>query len=127
MNFETIRDNIISILGSREDGNFRTIGYQERVSSADEVVNNNRAVEVFYSSGQFPQSGSTVLDFKDHHAEFRVVLSASSATKIDLSVIDDPGSDPGQIAALPLVHDGSGEKTERERTRVDTHPQARPQ
>jgi hypothetical protein len=99
MNFQLIRDSVITLLGDAEAGRYRTIGYQERSQGATEVLDNNKTVQVFYSGGEFPKSAASLTGPYQHEPTFELVLTASKATSVDLAVLENPASTEGEKAA----------------------------
>lgn len=102
MNFETIRDNLIVLLGANENGRFTTIGYKQRANSALLNRDNLRTVQVVYNRGDFPQSSASLDGPYQHDIKFDLILMASSASKTDLNVIENPSSTPAEIAQAIL-------------------------
>lgn len=99
MNFETVKDALVTLLGNSAAGRYRTIGYQDRGTDATEVLDSNRSVQVFYSGGKFPKSGGRVNGPTKHDMNYQIVLTAGGANKVDLSVLDNVASTEGQKAA----------------------------
>lgn len=99
MNFITIKNSIINILGTAEAGRYQTIGFQRQTKAAEEFKDTNRMVTVYYNRGDFPKSSGRNTGPVQHHITYRIELSVSKAAKADLTVINNPGSTPAQIAA----------------------------
>jgi hypothetical protein len=97
MQFRTIKDAIVSILGAAEAGRYRTIGYQERSQAATEVLNNNRSVSVYFSSGDLPKSGGSLTGPFKHDATYKIDLVVSKSAQGDLATINNPASTPAQL------------------------------
>ena len=99
MNFELVRDAITAILGAAAV-DFKVIGFQRQTKGAEEVDGaSNGLVQVFYSAGQFG-SARTPTGPSLHDMTFKVQMTVSSPASADLSVLDDPGSDPGAKQAV---------------------------
>lgn len=108
MNFQTVRDALIDLLGSEESGRFRTIGYQKRAQSAEEVKDLNKTVQVFYSQGDFPKSGGNLSGPTKHDMTFSLDFTVSKSAKGPLSVLDNPASTAPELAvALSAFKDAS--------------------
>lgn len=99
MNFRTIRDSLIDLLGTEAAGRYRTIGYQEQNQDAAEIDGIKRSVQVYYKRGEFPKSGASVTGPYRHSVSFQLDMFVSAQAEADLSVIYDPNADPGDIAA----------------------------
>lgn len=98
MNFRLVKAALVNLLGAHAGGHFRVIGYQKEGTGAAEVTDLLRTVQVFYSEGKFPKSGGRVTGPTKHDMTFMIVLTVGSATKIDLSVLDNPASTPAEKA-----------------------------
>jgi hypothetical protein len=105
MNFETLEDSITTLLTAAEAGRYTTIGWETRSESGDEVVDNGRTVQVFYSEGEFPGSGGSIRGPIAHDPmQFRIILTASKGTTADLAVLDNPSAtDAQRITALANI------------------------
>ena len=98
MYFRDIRDAITSLLLASASGQYRVRGYPDQNLSAEEIEDTDRLVQVYYTSGEFPQSSSGRGPF-DHRMTFRVQLIVSKAASCDLSVLNSDLATPSQIAA----------------------------
>lgn len=85
MIFRTLKDSIITILGAAEASRYQTIGFQRQVKSADEVLDLNRFVQVFYDSGNFPKSGGSISGPVSHLMTFNIEFTISKSVEGDLS------------------------------------------
>lgn len=99
MNFRTIKTNVVEILFNNSKNCFQVIGHQRQAKSADEVINNNRLVQVFYSFGDFPKSAGRQRGPVQHDATYRIELTVSSPAKVDLSVLNNPNSSDAELDA----------------------------
>ena len=108
MNFRTIKTAIVQIFGDAEASRYQTIGYQRQTKNAAEVLGNSRFVQVFYSSGDFPESAAGRSGTKQHDCQFRIELTASASSKIDLSVFA-AGTAPQKAAAIEAHLEASSE------------------
>lgn len=98
MQFRVIRDKLIEVLGAAAAGNFRVIGFQKQTKNAEEVKGNNRSLQVYYSTGDFSKKGGRMTGSPQHDMVFRLEFTVSEPAKVDLSVIENPGSTALQIA-----------------------------
>lgn len=98
MNFRTIKASLITILGNAAAGRYRTIGYQRQAQTAEENLDTSRSVQVFYQSGDFPESAAAMSGPVMHGITFAVQMTVATAAKADLTVIDNPGSTEQDLA-----------------------------
>jgi len=98
MNFRLIDDALTTVLGAAAAGRFRVVGYQAEAKGSDAVIDDNRLVEVFFASGEFPKSGGTLRGPVRHNMTFNIFLTVAKSAECDLSVIDNPASTPVQIS-----------------------------
>jgi hypothetical protein len=99
MNFRVLKTNLESILTASAAGRYQVVGFQQQATSAIEVLGVNRRVQVFYGSGDFPKGKASTTSHTQHEITYNVELTVSAAAQGDLSVINDGGSTPPQIAA----------------------------
>lgn len=99
MNFRTIKDSIIEILGNASKNCFIVIGHQRQMKSADETIDINRFVQLFYSAGDFPKSSGRNTGPVQHDITFRIELTVSSPAKIDLSTLNRSSSTSAEKAS----------------------------
>lgn len=104
MQFQPVRDAIISVLGASGtalpiDRQFRVIGYQRQAEDA--VVALNTSVQVFYDSGAFPKSGGTFVgDAVKHNVEFRIEMTVAKKAKGDLTGLENATTEEQAATAL---------------------------
>ena len=107
MQFRTVKTAIQTLLGDEAEGRFQVVGYQRQSKSSDEVKDNNRMVQIYFSEGSFPKSGR-MRGPKYHDITIEIDMSASAAAKADLTVLDSATSTPIQkAAALAAVREAS--------------------
>jgi hypothetical protein len=99
MNFRTIKAALITELGNAEAGRYRTIGFQKQGQAAIENLGNNRSVQVFYQSGQFPESAGSRDGQVMHDPVYAIQLMVTTEAKADIATINNPASTPVQVAA----------------------------
>jgi hypothetical protein len=92
MNFRTIRDALVTLLGSEAAGRFVTIGYQKQGQAASELLDSDRNVQVYYSAGLFPESKSSTNGPTQHDMTFNLDCMVSKRAEVDLSVLENPAS-----------------------------------
>lgn len=97
MQFRTLAARIKTLLGSVAAGQYRVIGYQTRSQGADEVIDNSRLVQVYYSSGDLPRSAGSMTSPAIHDITFGIEITVSKAAEGDLATIDDPSSTALQL------------------------------
>jgi len=109
MNFRLIKASVVNLLGAAEGGRYRTIGYQKPGQGESEVKNNDRSVQVYYSSGDFSKSGGGVAGSStSHEITINFDLTVSKPALVDLSIIQNPASTPAQIqGALAALQEAS--------------------
>jgi len=98
MNFETVKADIITILGAGAAGRYRTVGYQPQANAADLNENLDRSVQLFYTGGTFPKSGASLRGPIRHEMSFRVELIASKAAVVDVATLESSTSSAAQKA-----------------------------
>jgi len=99
MMFRTVRDALVEVLGDNAESRFRVIGYQRQSKSSDEVLENNRLVQVYFSDGSFPKSSGRMRGPKTHDVTFEIDMAASAAAVGDLTVLDSTTATAIQKAA----------------------------
>lgn len=110
MMFRTVRDALVTILGDGAESRFRVIGYQRQSKNADEVLSNDRLVQVYFSDGEFTKSAGRMMGHKTHNVSYEIDMSASAPAKGDLSVLDSTTSTAIQkAAALAAVKEAAEE------------------
>jgi len=103
MTFRSVKTSLENILkteietGGLYEGKFQVIGYQKEIQSAEEVVNNNRSVQVYYESGNFD---GAIYGDTQHKATFKIDLTVGTSASVDLSGLDLATSDSERAAIL---------------------------
>jgi hypothetical protein len=87
MQFREIKEALRDLLGEESAGRFSVIGFQRQNKNAKELIGNNRLVQVYYSDGNFPPSGTRMRTPKTHDMNFNIDLSASAQAQGDLSIL----------------------------------------
>lgn len=99
MNFRVVNQAIIDTLGLSANGLFRVVGYRGQGKAAEEVKNNLRSVQSYFSNGEFPKSAGRQTGPTQHNMTFGIGLTVSAPARVNLSAINAPGATSGQIAA----------------------------
>ena len=99
MQFEKIRDSLISHLGSKQGTNWKTIGYPEKDQSAEEN-NTLRTVQVYYNTGEFPKGGSSLVGPVRHNMSFSIMLTIAVASVGDVEALNAAEDATAYAAAL---------------------------
>jgi hypothetical protein len=108
MEFRTVKNKIVEILGDAENGRYRTVGFRRQSKSGDEILNNDRLVQVYFSEGQFQKSHGRFHGEKTHDVTFEIELSASAKAHGDLTVLDSPTATPiAKAAAIAAIKEAS--------------------
>ena len=98
MQFETIKQALITTLGDDAADRYRVVGYQKQTEDAADFKDEDRVVQLFYSAGQFPKSASSLNGPFQHQMTFRVELSVAKAAEVDVATLTNPASTDVQRA-----------------------------
>lgn len=99
MSFRTIKAEIVALLSAAAAGRYRVIGNHEDAVDASRLAGADRSVQVFNASGEFSKKSGGLAGPVQHDLTVRVELMASAKASADLSVLEDPDSTAGEIAA----------------------------
>lgn len=97
MSFTTVRDNIISFLGTQSQGEFTVIGYKPQEKDAVDIVS-NKQITVVARNGDFPKDTNSVNRKLTHICTFELILTVASNIAVDLATIENGASTELQIA-----------------------------
>jgi len=100
MNFETLQTNIVNLLTNAAAGRYRVAGYQPKTEDAEESLDSNRLVSVYYSEGQFPDSQSGTAGPVQHDTTYRIELFVTKAAEGDLATINSETSTPAEVQTV---------------------------
>ena len=90
MNFRKIKLSITdNVLGPAEAGRYRTIGYQKQNTDIEDVLGNNRTVQVFFSSSDFPKNASSLQGPFKHEMSYRIELAVAEDSAVNLAALKD--------------------------------------
>ena len=110
MNFRIVKNAVQDLLDNNAAGRFRVIGKQVMSKSADEVLNNDRLVQVYFSDGSFPKSAGRMHGSKTHDITIEIDMTASAGAVGDLSILDNPDATAIQKAgAIAAIREASDE------------------
>lgn len=98
MQFEKIKQALITTLGDDAATRYRVVGYQKQTEDAADFKDEDRVVQLFYSAGQFPKSASSLNGPFQHQMTFRVELSVAKAAEVDVATLTNPASTDVQRA-----------------------------
>jgi hypothetical protein len=101
MNFRSIKTALQALLDA--DGvinGYRVIGFQRQISNIEEVLDNNKLVQVFYSAGNFDKGNGSRQGPVDHEMTFLVELYLSKASEGDKTALDSATTDVQRAAAI---------------------------
>ncbi len=98
MKFRTVKEAIKNLLASSSMGNFRVVGFQRQSKTSDEVLNNNRLVQVYFSEGDFIKSAGRMKGSKSHNITIEIDMTASAKAQGDLSILDSNTATESQKA-----------------------------
>lgn len=101
MVFEQLRDSLTELLAANQTGRFVTVGSQKQSTDASEVTGILRTVQVFYFSGDYPESKSAV-GFPSHDVTFQIVYTVASPSIGDKKILNDPNVLPEQVQTALL-------------------------
>jgi hypothetical protein len=103
MNYRTVKAAMVTLLGEEAESRFQVVGFQRETKSADEFLDNNKTVQVYYIEGSFPKGAAAVRGYKQHDITLNIDMSASAAAEADLTVLDSSTATPEQKAAALLA------------------------
>lgn len=98
MLFREIKKKLVEILKIASSGRFQTVGYQYQGIDAAQIVDSNRMVQIYYDSGKFPKSASSINGPFQHDMTFNVNMLVSKAAEGDLAPLLDESSTPAERA-----------------------------
>jgi hypothetical protein len=99
MSYRDIKTALQALLDEQAESRFRVVGFQRQSKSADETLNNDRLVQVYYSEGDFPKSAGRNKGSKSHDLTIEIDLTASATASVDTSILDSTTATAIQKAA----------------------------
>ena len=114
MMYRTVKNAIVTLLDDNAFGHYRVIGRQRQSRASDEIKDNDRTVQVYYSDGSFPKNAGRMIGTKSHDLTIDIDLAASASAQGDLSILDSDLATPIQkaaaIAAIKEASENADEK-----------------
>ena len=108
MNFRSIKSAIVTLLGSAAAGRYRTIDFKADKTGAGGVVNSDRSVQVYNTSGDFPQNAGSPSGPVMHDVVVKIELMASAKAQGDLATLSDAtASEADRAIALTAFQDAT--------------------
>lgn len=99
MVFRTAKDALVTILGNAAtSGQYTVSGYQRQSLNPEQVANENRRVTVYYKSGEFAPTSSSLSGPVKHEMTFAVELVLAAKSLGDLSTLTDENSTDAERA-----------------------------
>lgn len=103
MNFRTIKSAMVTLLGDQAKSRFQVVGYQRETKSADEFIDNDKTIQIYFSDGNFPKGAGFVRGHKQHDITINLDMSASAAAEADLTILDSTTATAQQKATALLA------------------------
>jgi len=97
MKFRTIKESVKTLFANSAAGRYTVAGSQKQTKSAEEVIDNNRLIQVYYSRGSFLKSGGSMRGPNDHEITFKIGFTVSKAAAGDISVLNNPNATALQL------------------------------
>lgn len=113
MKFEEVRDSIITLLETYATGRYRVIKGQLQNIAAEQVKGTQRAIQVFYSDGDYPENQSTGSGI-EHKCTFRLNYYVAAPARGDKATLESDDSTPAEKAAALLNIAGSWSNADEE-------------
>jgi hypothetical protein len=99
MRFREVKEALKDLLAEQAEGRFKVIGYQRQSKSSDEVLNNDRLVQVYYSEGDFPKNAGKMKGPKTHDITIEIDMTASAKALVNVDILDSATATEQQKAA----------------------------
>ncbi len=96
MMFEIAEKALHDLIEAAAAGRFTVIGYQRQSKSAE---HDRKLVQVYYSEGAIPKSGSGRTGNKTHDITIEIDMTVCSKTAVDLDTLESRTATPQQKAA----------------------------
>jgi hypothetical protein len=98
MEAHRLKEALIRLLSDNADGRYIVMNPQLRKADAESVLKKPH-ITVYYSSGDFDKSKSSVNSPYHHNCTFTIEILTASTAKVNLLVLQNPNSTPEQYAA----------------------------
>jgi hypothetical protein len=102
MEFTDVITALTTLLSDNAQSRFRVINVEEQSESAEALKDGFRRVAVIYTDGSFPKNKCST-DQQLHEMKVDIVMSASAATKADVSILSNDAAEPQAKAAALLA------------------------
>jgi len=99
MLFREVKKAIKDLLAAEAEGRFRVIGFQRQSKSSEEVLNNDRLVQVYYGEGDFPKNSGKMKGPKTHDITIEIDMTASAKALVNIDILDSSTATEQQKAA----------------------------
>jgi hypothetical protein len=99
MNFIKAEDVLVQLLGDNAAGEFSVIGYKRQQQDVQQVRDKNRSVQVYTEKGKLDRESSPLNGPHKYGMTVAIEITASKASKANLSVIKSTEASPEQIVA----------------------------
>jgi len=114
MQFIAVKNALQQLLSTNAAGQFQVIGAQKQEKSAEEFIDQNRMVEIYYKRSTFPKGEGRYLGPVTNKAEFAIEFTVSAPARADLTVLNNPAATPAQLeAAIASMKEASNEADEK--------------
>lgn len=108
MMFRKVKAGIEQILVNAAQGRYKVVGYQQQTKNAAEFVGKDRRVTVYWNSFQNDKRTSAFVGPVNFDNIYKVELSASAPSRVDLTVLNNPVATAKQRSlALDSLQDGT--------------------
>ncbi len=97
MKFRTIKAAVKTLLANSASGRYILAGSQRQSKSADEVIDDNRLVQVYYHRGSFSKRGGSMHGPNDHEITLKIDFTVSEPAQGDIATLNNANSTAGQI------------------------------
>ena len=94
MNFRTIKDNLVTILGTAAAGQYQVLGYRRQDRKADSL----RLVQVFWSGNTIPDGQAGLTGPFQADTTYTIELRVSATATGDVAALENEASTEGQRA-----------------------------
>lgn len=112
MKFRTVKAAMLSVLGDSANGRFIVIGYQRQSKSAEDVLANNRLVQVYYNDGDFPKNAGGYHGSKSHDMVINIDVTVAAKASADLTILNSENATEKQRSVALAAVQTAAEKAD---------------
>lgn len=112
MNFRTIKTALVVLLENKSTGLFNIVDHQKQRKTAESSSEFLGSVTVFYLSGDFPKTSAGIASKTQHEATYRLELTVTSESQVDLSILNNPNASATELAAALANLQEAGSKAD---------------